>query len=178
MFIVFGILKAGKVDAVPDMFHVTTQFAHLYYVPLIPTGSLLVLPEKQLDGEHVAIPIPLSWKSVLVGWLRSACIFGAMAACVIAISEINKNRPWGASLAAMLLALTVLFLSYRIKIITHASYERAVELGQKLGLSDMGELMIEIHYGRMNAEQADAELARREQLQYANSLNEQGNSVV
>jgi hypothetical protein len=178
MFIVWGTLNAGKVDSVPDMFHVTTQFAHLYYIPLIPTGSYLILPEKRPDGEFVGIPIPISFKSIVVGWLRAACVVGAIALCVVTITELNKNRPWGVAFAGMLMALGVLFMSYRLKFLTHASYERAVELGKKLGLSDMGELMLEIHYGRMTAEEADAELARREQLEYANSLENQGNSVI
>jgi hypothetical protein len=69
-------------------------------------------------------------------------------------------------------------LSYKLKFITQASYERAVDLGRRVGLTEMGMLMIEVAYGRMTAAQADAELAKFDQQVYEAQLAEQGNSVV
>jgi hypothetical protein len=70
MVIIWGSTNAGKVDEVPGgMFHVMTQFGHLYYIPLIPTGSYIVL-EKTADGGFRGAPIPISFKSILAGWLR------------------------------------------------------------------------------------------------------------
>ena len=40
-----------------------------------------------------------------------------------------------------------------------------MQLAQHMGLNDTGLLMLEVAYGRMNAEQAQAELVRREQTQ-------------
>ena len=42
MVIVWGTLEAGKVDEVPKLFHVETRFGHVYYLPLIPLGSVAV----------------------------------------------------------------------------------------------------------------------------------------
>ena len=183
MFIVWGTTHAGKVDHVADLFHVVTQFGHLYYFPLIPTGSYIVL-EKTSDGGFRGVPIPISGKSLLVGWLRGGCVVAMIATavgCCVSLAESNKpgmEFAWMIPLLVGIIAGVVLFLSYRFKFITHASYERAVKLAKIVGINDMGMLMIEIAYGRLTAEQADAELARRDQEIYEAELTDQGNSVV
>src|SRR5688572_788398 len=69
MVIIWGVRFAGKVDAVPQVGHVATRFFHLYYVPLIPVGTFLVTDER--DDAFSGLPLPLSPKSILVGWLRT-----------------------------------------------------------------------------------------------------------
>ena len=70
MVIIWGTTHAGKVDEVPGMFHVVTQFGHLYYIPLIPTGSYIVL-DKHSDGGFRGVSIPISFKSWLIA--SAAC---------------------------------------------------------------------------------------------------------
>jgi hypothetical protein len=183
MFIVSGTTNAGKVDQVLDLMHVVTQFWHLYYVPLIPTNSIVVLGQDSA-GELQGVIIPISVKSMLVGWLRAGCVV-AMIAAVVMIGlalegppKPGKELPWQVPVLMASLAAVVLFVSYRLQFITQASYERAVELGQLAQLNDMGMLMIEIAYGRMTAAQADEELAKRDQARYEAELAEQGNSSV
>jgi hypothetical protein len=181
MVIVWGTTHAGKVDEVPGMFHVVTQFGHLYYIPLIPTGSYVVL-EKMSDGGFRGASIGISFKSWLVAWLRAGCIVAMIAAAimgVVAIAEAQKNPfGWVLPVVMAVAAIAVLILSYKLKFITHASYQRAVELGQHAGLTDMGMLMIEVAYGRMSPEQADAQLAKLDQQVFEAQLADQGNSVV
>ena len=169
MVIIWGTTHAGKVDEVPGgMFHVVTRFGHLYYIPLIPTASFVVL-EKNADGGFSGAPIPLSGKSILVGWLRGGSIVAIIASCFGLLFTLLDNRAapfsWTLPIVVAGLAGAVLFLTYKLKLFRQASYERAVQLAQHLGLSDMGLLMIEVTYGRMNAEQAQRELARREAAQ-------------
>src|SRR3954470_304932 len=93
MVIIWGTTHAGKVDEVPGLFHVVTQFGHLYYIPLIPTGSYIVL-EKNSDGGFRGASIPISFKSWLVAWLREACILGIVASVIggfIAFVEAAKH---------------------------------------------------------------------------------------
>jgi len=167
MVIVWGTINAGKVDEVPgQLFHVMTQFGHVYYIPLIPTGSFVVL-EKTADGGFRGAPIPLSFKSILTGWLRGGsivAILGSIVATAIMLLD-PKAAPYAWILPVLigLAAVIALILSYQLQFFTAASYERAKELAQHVGLSDTGLLMLEVSYGRLTAEQADAELARREE---------------
>jgi len=184
MVIIWGTTHAGKVDEVPGMFHVVTQFGHLYYIPLIPTGSYIVL-EKNNDGGFRGVSIPISFKSWLIAWLRAGCIVAILASIVIgliAIVESGKNPAALFTLAIPVVmsiaAITALVLSYKLKAITHASYERAIDLGRRVGLTDMGMLMIEVAYGRMTPAQADEHLAKLDQKVYEAQLADQGNSVV
>lgn len=175
MFIVWGTTHAGKTDEVPGLFHVVTQFGHVYYLPLIPTGSYVVL-EKIQDGGFNGAPISLSFKSWLIAWLRAGSILMMIAAVIggiIVYADQHRMPPFLPWLAVAALAMAggaLLYLSYKLKVFTHATYERAVQLARHVGLSDMGMLMIEVAYGRLTAAQADAELAKLDQKQ----LEEQG----
>jgi hypothetical protein len=173
MVVIWGTTHAGKVDEVPGgMFHVVTRFGHLYYIPLIPTGSFLVL-EKTADGGFRGTQIPFSFKSLLAGWLRAfsiVALIGAGIGLIVTLAD-NKAMPlaWIAPFVIALLAATALVLTYKLKYFTQASYERAKELAQHVGLSDVGALMLEVAYGRLTPAQAEAELARREQQHAAKS---------
>jgi hypothetical protein len=184
MVIIWGTTHAGKVDEVPGLFHVVTQFGHLYYIPLIPTGSYIVL-EKNSDGGFRGVSIPISFKSWLVAWMRAGAILGLVVAGIlllVAMLEAGKNpgnvMAWITPVLLAAIATTVLVLSYKLKFIRQASYERAVHLARHVGLTDMGMLMIEVAYGRMTAAQADAELAKVDQQVYETQLTDQGNSAV
>ena len=167
MVIVWGSVNAGKVDEVPGgMFHVVTRFGHVYYVPMIPLGSFIVL-EKMSDGSFNGAPIPLSFKSILAGWIRGGSIVAMIGAVVgTVIMTLDKTAPplgWVLPVLIGVVAAVALFLSYKLKIFTEASYERARELATYVGMNETGLLMLEVTYGRLNASQADAELARLEE---------------
>jgi hypothetical protein len=171
MFIVWGTTHAGKVDEVPGLFHVVTQFGHLYYVPLIPTGSYIVL-EKNADGGFRGVSIPISFKSWLVAWLRAGCGVALVVAAVvgfIAMAESGNrggSSTWAFPAFIAVAAGAMLFMSYKLKYFRQASYERAVDLAGHVGLTDVGMLMIEVAYGRMTAAEANAALAQANQQGY------------
>jgi hypothetical protein len=167
MVIIWGSVNAGKVDEVPGgMFHVVTRFGHLYYVPLIPMGSFIVL-EKMSDGSFNGAPIPLSFKSILAGWIRGGSIVAMIGAVIgTLIMALDKNGPpfgWVLPVLIGAIAAVSLFLSYKLKMFTEASYERAIELARIVGMGETGLLMLEVTYGRLSAAQADAQLARLEE---------------
>jgi hypothetical protein len=169
MVIVWGTTNAGKVDEVPGgMFHVVTRFGHLYYVPLIPTGSFVVL-EKMADGGFHGAQIPLSGKSMLAGWLRGGSIVAMVGAVIGTLFTTldNKAAPlaWVLPVLIGVAGIIALVLTYKLKFFTEASYERAKELAQYVGMNETGLLMLEVTYGRLSAEQADAQLARIEEEQ-------------
>ena len=78
MILIWGKKLYGKVDRSEGQFYVKTEFGHLWYIPLIPTKSWVIL-EGTEDGEGWrGTPIPMSMKSVLVGWLRAALVLSAI----------------------------------------------------------------------------------------------------
>src|SRR5687767_10180082 len=91
MIIIWGSYYCGKCDEVPRLCHVETHFGHLYYIPLIPIGSYAVFgrtPEGGIQG----IPLGISFKSVLMGWLRAGCVLGAIGGVVLAFMSLGKPQ--------------------------------------------------------------------------------------
>ena len=68
MIIIWGSKLFGKTDEVPELFHVATKFGHLWYIPLIPLGSHLVLEES--DEGWRGLELPMSGKSVRLATFR------------------------------------------------------------------------------------------------------------
>jgi len=72
MIFIYGHRLYGKTDELPGLFHVASRFIHIYYVPLIPVASYVVLDQ---DGDHFrGVKVPLSLKSILLGWFRAALV--------------------------------------------------------------------------------------------------------
>ena len=71
--IVYGTRHYGKVDRLgldaKGGPHVATRFAHIYFLPLIPLGSTLVVAESGNGVE--GLKLSLSGKSVLFAYLRN-----------------------------------------------------------------------------------------------------------
>jgi hypothetical protein len=160
MVIIWGVRFAGKVDAVPQVGHVATRFFHLYYVPLIPVGTFLVTDER--EDAFSGLPLPWSFKSIVVGWLRTAGFVAFLPAVFLLVTGVSRGDAArvGGGLVIMLTAAAALWFCYRLKSITTAGYERAMELASQLGLSPEQRLLLEVSYGRMTAEQAEKELIR------------------
>lgn len=160
MVIIWGVRFAGKVDAVPQVGHVATRFFHLYYVPLIPVGTFLVTDER--EDAFSGLPLPWSFKSVLVGWLRTAGFVAFVPAIFLLVTGVTRNdvARVGSGVLIILLAAAVLWFCYRLKSITTASYERAIDLASRVGLSPEHRLLLEVAYGRLTAAQAEKELVR------------------
>jgi len=132
--IIYGTNFYGRVDEVPGIFHVVTEFEHLYAFPLIPRKSFLVLDEE--PGGARVVRIPLSWKSVFVAWLRAVlCLVGAFPLIVGTLLFLflgPGHEDWTKGLLDYGLFLLVctpgvdlLYLSYRVPSWSVASYERA-----------------------------------------------------
>ena len=154
MIIVWGSGLYGDVDAVPGIGHVETKFGHVYYLPLIPTGSHFVF-EKTADGWR-GVPIEMSFKSILVAWLRTVLGFIALGAIIVTAIEFAGHRITGAiggSVATV--ALIAMFIATkRMTFFTTASYERAKELATTIGLNKHGFVLIDLHYGEITEDEA------------------------
>jgi hypothetical protein len=83
----------GKVDHMPGLFYVSTEFWHLNFVPLIPLRSYIVLDRSKNAQNCSRKQVPLRLKSVFVGYLR-----GWLGAITIASVWLS----WGPGFAALL----------------------------------------------------------------------------
>lgn len=160
MVIIWGSGLYGKVDEVPQLCHVATRFGHLYYIPLIPLGTYAVFEKNGDDFSGAALP--LSFKSILVAWLRAGLIVGAVAAGIFGFINFAERHQVDGIAGVLLAAIAMgLFIgSYYWSVITRANYSRAVQIAERCGINPLGMLMIEVAYGRLTAAQADAELAK------------------
>jgi hypothetical protein len=139
MWVYAGSKLAGKVDRVPGLFYVVTRFVHLWSIPLLPEASYLVLatPER---GPPRGVRIPLSWKSVLLTWLRvGAGGIALLSGCVVLAVLTDSNTSPGLNDTLLRLSLPILcacpILFGVTFLFTRASRGRAIELGKYLGLS-------------------------------------------
>jgi hypothetical protein len=139
--IVFGTRYYGKCDQVPGLFYVATLFHHVQFVPLVPTGTFLILDNGEKNDEHfTAYRIPFSIRSMLLGWVRAILWSAAIAGCLLAsITAINmfihqRPLPWHKPLvegAVGVGSTLLLAASYRL---TRAGPLRALRLAAQVGI--------------------------------------------
>lgn len=138
MVIVWGSKLMGKVDVVPGLFHVATKFGHLWYLPLIPTGTFVVLSES--GDSFQGVPVSMSFKSIAFAWLRAFLVIQAVAAVlwVVMMAADGKPGEWvGPAVYAAVVCALGWFVT-RSKVCTQASAKRAAQLAEQIGLSDAG----------------------------------------
>jgi hypothetical protein len=145
MVIVWGSRLMGKCDVVPGLFHVQTRFGHLWYLPLIPTGSYLVL------GPDSGIQVSLSAKSIFLAWARAGAFLAAMIVSLFAlilIMEGKPSEPWLATTIFAAIAWTVCLTLCFAPFVTRASFNRAMRLGAEAGFTQEGFAAIQKLYGQ------------------------------
>lgn len=128
MLIIYGQDFYGKVDAIRGVGHVETRFDHLYFFPILPQGSELVLAYDRDGCSRIAIPT--SFKSVLVAWARMLTGVGLFFAPLVA-GVCAGPLAACATLAAAVGLLALLYLHPRLRF---ASYARARRLIEQAGL--------------------------------------------
>jgi hypothetical protein len=136
MLIIWGQRLCGKVDEVPGLFHVRTRFFHVYYIPLIPLATFIILAGSETGNGFKGKQISMSFKSVLFGWLRGGCVVGAIVGTIVAI--VNACQLGGPDsedalvglVAAGVLALGCVFGYWLSTRLQRAGHDRALQLGE------------------------------------------------
>ena len=108
MVVIWGQRMYGRIDRFGGS-HVATRFFHIYYVPLIPLSSWLVL-EEQAEGGFLGSRVPLQLRSVLLTWTRVASVLAALGAMgsVLAMRAATPSALFGTGLyVAAAMALVV-----------------------------------------------------------------------
>ncbi len=158
MIVVWGSRLCGKTDAIEGVGHVATKFGHLYYIPLIPTGSFFVTSEND-DGGWSGAKIPMSMKSLAIAWGRTACIFVPLLVSIFGLGLIGGASTLmqvfgGLFIGGTLLVSLVVFLLLGSGFVRDASYERAVEIGNELGFDPGLMVHLDRQYGKIDDQQA------------------------
>jgi hypothetical protein len=136
MILIFGTSKFGKTDRLPGLFHVVTEFAHLYYVPLIPLGSTLVM---EGTNDQFGLKIGASGKSVFLGYLRTASFAAGLILGIWTLVIVSKwfgpaanDQSFSWEIPVLMVVAWALFaLSY---FWNKPSPERALMLARKIGI--------------------------------------------
>lgn len=157
MIVVFGHRLFGKVDAVPGLFHVATKFFYIDYLPLIPAGTWLVF--SQSGKSWRGVPIPFSFKSMLVAWARAAAVVGTVLFPILILAAANsRGRAGDPDLATcvggLVVSLAVLIGGYYVPGIGRATPARLEQLCIAAGLSQ--ETIDELRRTKMNLPPASA----------------------
>jgi hypothetical protein len=152
MVIWFGKRLFGKVDQVPGLFHVATQFFHIQFCPLIPLQSVIVLAGT--DGER-GVPTSMSLKSVLMAWFRAfLCI--SMVGCVVwgiaeCIEASERHRATAPSLVPPIVGFVGAAAFYWMSVrFSRAGFDRARDLATQAGLPE--EVVEPLFHGGFAAE--------------------------
>lgn len=142
MIVIYGKAFYGKVDSVPGLFHVSTQFFHVYYIPLLPLQSYLVRVEAEDEDHDKGVPVPLCLKSVLCAWVQVALLLALVLGLGIGFSGLvelcvgNRLHIKAATVVTPLLVGVLAGLLYVLtRWLSFASRERALKLATQLRLA-------------------------------------------
>lgn len=156
MFIIWGSSLYGKTDEIEGIGHVATRFGHLYYIPLIPMGSMFVTGQE--SESYFGASVPLNLKSIGLAWARTLSILAGIVALVVGggvltdpmIPSFDKALA-GAFIIASIIMILVLRMNWTMK----ASYERAKDLSKLLDFDPRLDVFIDLHYEQINEMEAD-----------------------
>jgi hypothetical protein len=88
MVIVYGSRLYGRIDDCNGTY-IATRFAHIYYLPLIPLGSQLILGHDDEDDSFHGVSISLSLRSMFAGYLRVWGVFGFIGSLIALVLSIR-----------------------------------------------------------------------------------------
>lgn len=94
MYVAIGEKLFGQVERVPGVTYVSTQFAHVCFVPIWPLRSYRVAEGSEDFEEFQGLRIPLNFKSVLIGYLRGW--LGAAAVLSTLVTALVVSRYFAA----------------------------------------------------------------------------------
>lgn len=110
MLIIYGLRFFGRVRECGSSY-VATRFFHIWYVPLIPVGSQLILRSNE-DGSVQGVSVPFNVKSMLAAYLRvwgPIALIATVASGIGAVSEMSSD-PLAMVIAGVFTAVVSLAL--------------------------------------------------------------------
>jgi nicotinamide riboside transporter PnuC len=146
--ITFGTKFMGKVDDVGDFLWVETKFHHVFFAPVIPVQSWIVMRERN-GGGVAQIKIPTSLKSVAVAWMWYVGIIAGVVGLVGGAEMYLQNAEnWEIWVLTGVVGAMFFAAAGPWSALRKASYARACELAKALKLNDETMAHIAESYGR------------------------------
>jgi hypothetical protein len=146
--IIFGTRLYGKVDQVPGLFHLATEFFHIQFIPLGPTRTFLVMEGPGGGGVRMG----LSGKSILFAYLRAFLVVVCIVAGYWAYQDKHDRTT------ALCVAGASALLFFGTYFLSRPNALRAYRLAMKAGLPM--EMLAE-HYAKTLSPDQLEDLARR-----------------
>jgi hypothetical protein len=170
--IVYGTRHYGRIEEFRNTY-VVTSFIHIWFLPIIPTGSHLVLGESE-DGEATrGIPAGLSGRSVFAGYLRVWGIFGVIGSLIALF--IAAKSAFGAE--DMTDALVDLVIAGFVFVVAAVVLVVAFGLIGRLSTEEKRKRLVYEHFAGMPVDPAslrDARAPIRERLMHTLAERAQG----
>jgi hypothetical protein len=105
----FGTVLFGKVDEVPGLFYVKTQFFHLNFLPLFPMNSFVIHAATETsEGQFSGRSLGYNWRSIMAAYVRAVLfiVIGLTIAAVLVTAILCcQGEPCWDYLGAFLLCL-------------------------------------------------------------------------
>jgi hypothetical protein len=80
--IIGGKKLYGPHDRVPGLGHLRTLFVHIWWVPLVPLGTVLVLGD---DPKGTCLQLPFSFKGALYAWARIGLVLAGLGCALLVV---------------------------------------------------------------------------------------------
>ncbi len=133
MILIWGQRLYGKCERVPGEFYVATKFFHLWYIPLIPLGSWVVIEGSDGEDGWRGTPLALVWKSLAFAYFRLLMVAGFVGG-LCATLAINSSN--GSFLPPLFGAVVSAGLFIASKIFDKADEENTLIYARHLGLAE------------------------------------------
>ena len=90
--IIYGKRLCGKVDQVPGVLYVATQFFHLYFIPVAPVDSFIIIEGSEGKDGFKGVKTRLSAKSIVATYCRTLLFLGGSIMLMVGALQAC-NRP-------------------------------------------------------------------------------------
>lgn len=129
----------GRVDVVPGVCHVATEFVCVWFLPVLPRRSLLFYAAPEAPAGVAAVPVRLSAKSILFAYARPffiiwATLAGAFPFVIILNSLVKPGKLLEFLPVAALFAAPPWLLPYAMRRASVASPRRCLLMAEIEGL--------------------------------------------
>lgn len=162
MIVIYGTRFYGKVRACGRSF-VGTQFMHIYFLPLIPLGTKLVLEE--VGGQYRTLKTDFSFKSMMAGYLRVWGPVALIVALCIGVGAVQDLAEDGEALGMVVAGAFTGIVSLALLVGTIVSWAffgklsdeekrkhsvYALHTGYHVDPADMGDARQNLRFSMMN----------------------------
>ena len=129
-----GIRRFGVVDHVPGLFYVATLFFHILWFPFVPLKTRLFVFGATDDGRDVAVPLPISIRSILIAWTRAILIILGIVASMVSIGGVFALADKPESLLTVIVSVALAAICFAGFAVSRKYEACSPQRGEHLGL--------------------------------------------